>query len=59
MLCAHCQAEFEPKRPWGRFCSKACRWADQATRRREQMTGLRELAKALAKKAGLRPEDFA
>ena len=59
MLCAHCDREFEPKRPWGKFCSKSCRWAGQAARRRDQAAKLRELVKVLAKKAGLGPEDFA
>ncbi len=59
MPCEHCGAEFSPKRPWGRYCSKACRYAGQAARRREQGAALRRLVKVLAKKAGLRAEDFA
>ncbi len=57
--CAHCGAEFTPKRPWGRFCSKRCRWADRPARRREQDAKLRELARAFAKEVGLTVEDFA
>ena len=59
MRCAQCHREFEPQRPWARFCSKECRWAGQAVRRRDREARLLELVKALAKKAGLRPQDFA
>ncbi len=58
MQCVQCDREFTPRRPWGRFCSKACRWAGQAVRRRTRATRQRELIKVLAKEAGLRAEDF-
>ena len=58
MRCANCDAEFTPKRPWARFCSKRCRWAARAVRRQAHDAKLRELVKVLAKAAGLGAEDF-
>ena len=26
--CGHCGTKFQPKRPWQRFCSPSCRFAD-------------------------------
>jgi len=26
MKCLWCEIEFEPKRPWQKFCSDKCRW---------------------------------
>ncbi len=58
MLCAHCGKEFHPKRPWGRFCSKRCRWAARPTRQRQHEARFRALAVAFAKEAGLTADDF-
>ena len=59
MQCATCDREFAPKRPWGRFCSKRCRWAGRSARAQDREARLRALVKALAKEAGLTAEDFA
>ena len=57
--CAYCNAEFTPKRPWGRYCSKRCRWAARPARQRQQEVTLRGVVRTAAKALGMRPEDFA
>ncbi len=57
--CKHCDGDFEPKTRRGRFCSAKCCKAAWQRKREERETRTRELAKAMAKEAGLRPEGFA
>lgn len=28
IVCSHCGTKFRPNRPWQRFCSPSCRFAD-------------------------------
>ena len=59
MQCANCGTDFHPKRPWGRFCSKRCRWAGRSARRRVQDAKLRDVVRVAAQALGMGPEDFA
>ena len=59
MCCAHCDAEFTPKRSTGKFCSARCRSAAWQANRAKREDRLRGLVRVLAKEAGLTAEDFA
>ena len=55
MPCAHCEAEFTPKRTTGRFCSAKCRTAAwQARRYRKLATIEATLERSLAEVRALR-----
>lgn len=57
MVCARCEAEFRPRRPWARFCSTSCREA--AKYRRKKAAGYYRRPEVLARnrayKASLSP----
>jgi hypothetical protein len=58
MRCAHCEAEFAPRRSTGKYCSTRCRcaaWQASCVQREDRLKGL---VKVLAKEAGLTAEDF-
>jgi len=59
MRCAHCEAEFTPKRTTGKYCSTRCRCAAWQEERDDRERRLKGLVKVLAKEAGLTAEDFA
>lgn len=59
MRCAHCEAEFSPKRSTGKYCSTKCRCAAWQAERLHQEDRVKGLVKGLAKAVGLTPEDLA
>lgn len=55
MRCAHCDAEFTPKRTTGRFCSAKCRAAAWQRKREAELTTLEEqLTRAVTRVRALR-----
>ena len=53
MRCAHCEAEFTPKRTTGRFCSPPCRSAAWARHRRDELASLEaQLSRAVTRVRG-------
>ena len=56
MRCAHCEAEFTPKRTTGKYCSTRCRCAAWQSNRAKREDRLRSIVKLLAKEAGLTAE---
>jgi hypothetical protein len=47
MLCSHCDAEFTPKHPHGRFCSSKCRAAAWQRKREDKLASMEEQAAPL------------
>ena len=56
-LCEHCRAEFQRKTIRRRFCSDRCRKAAWQRQRETESAEVRELARRLALRVGLRVED--
>jgi hypothetical protein len=55
MRCAHCEAEFTPKRITGKFCSAKCRAAAWQHKRRDDLGMIEDqLTRALARLQTLR-----
>ena len=58
-LCEHCRAELPESTQRRRFCNAACRAAAWQAARKNRDSRLLEVVRALAKLAGMGPEDFA
>ncbi len=62
MRCAHCDAEFTPKRPTGKYCSPRCRSAAWQRNRADTLAVVEDqLTRALTRVRALRgnPKDCA